>query len=156
MVYVILTQHGEAKRKDEDPQRNLTDKGREETKKIAEYFVRNIDIKVDRIIHSTKLRAKQTAEILSSIIKPTNGVIEEANLEPTADPSVWATKLSNLNENIIIVGHLPHLSKLVSLLVVNDSEKEIVRFRYSNMVCLERNDEERWRIMWIIRPDIIK
>jgi len=156
MVYVILTQHGEAKRKDEDPQRNLTDKGREETKRIAEYFVRNIDIKVDRIIHSTKLRAKQTAEILSSIIKPTNGVIEEANLEPTADPSIWATKLSNLNENIIIVGHLPHLSKLVSLLVVNDSEKEIVRFRYSNMVCLERNDEERWRIMWIIRPDIIK
>lgn len=156
MVYVILTQHGEAKKKEEDPQRNLTERGREETRKVAEFFVRNINIKISRIIHSTKLRAKQTAEILASIIKPVKGISEEANLEPNADPSPWIDKINNLSENIIIVGHLPHLNKLLSLLVVNDSEKEIVKFRYSNMICLESSDIGHWRILWIIRPDIIK
>ena len=156
MVNVILTQHAEAKRKEEDPQRNITDKGREETEKIARFFINNVDVKIDKIIHSTKLRAKQTAEILSRYIRPAKGMVEESDLEPKADPSIWANKLRDINENIIIVGHLPHLSRLTSLLLTGNSEIEIVRFRYSNMVCLERNENGEWRILWIIRPDIIK
>ncbi len=156
MVNVILMQHAEAKRKEEDPQRNITDKGREETEKIARFFVNNVDVKIDKIIHSTKLRAKQTAEILSRYIRPVRGMVEESDLEPKADPSIWANKLRDINENIIIVGHLPHLSRLTSLLLTGNSEIEIVKFRYSNMVCLERNKNGEWRILWIIRPDIIK
>ncbi len=156
MVYVILMQHAKAKRKEEDPQRNITEEGREETEKIAKFFVDNIGLRIDKIIHSTKLRAKQTAEILSKYIKPRDGVIEKEGLEPNADPSIWAEKLSIINENIVIVGHLPHLSKLTSLLVAEDTEKELVVFQYSNMVCLERDDKGKWRILWIIRPDIIK
>lgn len=155
MPHIILTQHAEAKRKEEDPERNITERGREETERIAIFFKENIGIGIDEIIHSTKLRAKQTAEILAKYIKPREGVFEGENLEPTADPSIWAEKLKSINKNIIIVGHLPHLSKLTSLLVVGNPEIGIVRFRYSNMVCLERGEDNKWSILWIIRPDII-
>jgi len=155
MVYVFLVQHAEARKKEEDPERHITEKGKEETTKIARFFTENIGISIDKIIHSTKTRARETAEILAQYIKPRKGSQEEADLEPLADPKIWAKKLGEIEENIMIVGHLPHLSKLTSILLCGDPDVEIVRFRYSNIVCLERTEEGKWILNWIIRPDII-
>ncbi len=154
-IRVYLVQHAEAKPKEEDPERHLTERGVEEAHKLAGYVEKTLQIKVNRIIHSTKTRARQTAEILAEHVKPEKGIQEEKDLEPLADPSIWAKKLNELEEDVIIVGHLPHLSKLVSTLICGNPEIEIVKFRYSNMVCLERDDEGKWRILWILRPDII-
>jgi phosphohistidine phosphatase len=76
-------------------------------------------------------------------------------LEPLADPSIWAEKLREVDEDLMLVGHLPHLTKLVSLLTVGSSEFQIVEFRYGGVVCLERKAGGSWSILWIIRPDII-
>ncbi|MHA1616807.1 MAG: phosphohistidine phosphatase SixA [Candidatus Njordarchaeales archaeon] len=154
MPYVFLVQHAEAKKKEEDPERRITEKGAEETEKIAKYFSTHIKITIDKIIHSTKTRAKQTAEILAKYLNPKE-VREEKDLEPLADPKIWAEKIKNISENIMIVGHLPHLSKLLSLLVTGRDDLEIVKFRYSNIVCLEKSEDQNWRIIWILRPDII-
>jgi len=154
MVFLFLVQHAEAKPKEEDPERRITEKGRKETEKVAKFFKEHIGIGVSKIIHSTKTRARQTAEILAHYIKPKD-VIEEEGLEPLADPLIWVNKLRDIRENVMIVGHLPHLSKLLSILIVKDPEAEIVKFRYSSIVCLEQGEDEKWRILWIIRPDII-
>jgi len=149
MPYVFLIQHAEAKSEEEDPERRITDKGREETEKIAE-FLKRVGIEVDKVYHSTKTRAKQTAEIIAKKL----GVeaIEAENLEPLADPKIWAEKLRDIEENVIIVGHLPHLSKLLTELT--GSKEEVVKFRYSGVVCLER-ENGNYKILWFVRPDII-
>jgi phosphohistidine phosphatase len=151
---LYLVQHGEAKREEEDPSRPLTENGRIEVERVAEFLVR-AGVKVDRILHSGRLRAAQTAEILARYLRPSKGVESTEGLEPLADPSIWAEKLREVDEDLMLVGHLPHLTKLVNLLTVGSSELQIVEFRYGGVVCLERKAGGSWSILWIIRPDII-
>lgn len=151
---LYLVQHGEAKREEEDPSRPLTEKGKAEIKRVSE-FLAGSGTKVDKILHSGKLRAAQTAEILSDVLKPLKGVEKADALEPLADPRIWFERLKELDEDLMLVGHLPHLRKLTSLLVAGDQELEIVKFRYGCAVCLERSGDGSWCILWIVRPDII-
>ena len=153
MTRVYLVQHGEAKRKEEDPQRPLTEKGRKDTEKIAE-FLSKTGVKIDRIVHSGKLRAKQTAEIIASKLG-VNNIEEDPSLEPLADPEIWAKKLEEIEENIMLVGHLPHLSLLASILLTGNKDIQPVKFTYSGVVCLEKI-ENAWKIVWMMIPELLE
>lgn len=146
---LYLVQHGEAMSKDENPERPLTAKGRENTTKTAK-FLKKKGIRVRKIFHSTKLRAKQTAQIIASLLGCE--LQEEKDLEPLADPSIWAKKIRSMNEDIMIVGHLPHLGALASLLLCGES-KEILRFYMGGVVCLEK--EENWKLLFSIPPEFM-
>lgn len=148
-----LIQHGEAKSKEEDPERHLTEKGKEESKKVAK-FLSEKGIKTDVIIHSGKTRAEETAKIYAEYLKPDKGILKGENLSPLDDPSFWAEKLKKENDSIMLVGHLPHLSKLLSLLITGNPEKEILKFRYSGCVAVLR-ENENFKIKWFIIPEII-
>ncbi len=152
MVRVYLVQHGEAKRKEEDPQRPLTEKGRAETERTAEFLAR-AGIKVNTIIHSGKLRAKQTAEIIAEKLG-VEKIEEDPSLEPLAPPEKWAKKLETVDENLMLVGHLPHLSLLVSLLLTGNKDIQPVKFTYSAVACLERNGG-KWKLVWMIAPELL-
>lgn len=151
MVEIYLVQHAKAKSKEEDPERRITEEGRAETEKVAK-FVKD-KIKVAKIFHSTKTRARQTAEILKEYLQPSE-FKEEKDLEPLADPKKWAEKLKEARENTMIVGHLPHLSRLASLLLIGDQEQEIVKFRYSGIVCLE-GENGKFKVKFYITPDLL-
>ena len=151
---LYLVQHGEAKSEKEDPSRPLTENGRDEVEKIARFLMK-VGVSVKVIYHSGKLRAAQTAEILALHLKPLRGVEKAEALEPLADPRIWAEKIREIDEEIMLVGHLPHLKKLASLLLVGEESLEIVKFRYGGVLCLERSKEDVWSIVWIVRPDII-
>jgi len=150
---LYLVQHGEARREEEDPSRPLTDEGRREVEAVAK-FLAKLGVKIDRILHSGRLRALQTAEILGSHLRPSKGVEAAEALEPLADPRIWADKLSSIDEDLMLVGHLPHLRKLSSLLLTGNPDLEIIKFRYGCVLCLEREDKS-WSIIWLIRPDIL-
>lgn len=152
-VLFYIVQHGEAKSKEEDPERHLTEKGKEETRKVAEYLSKK-GIKPYLIVHSGKTRAKETAEIFAEYLKPEKGVIEGKNLSPLDSPSYWAKELKKENLSLMLVGHLPHLSELVSLLTAHNSEIEIIKFRYSSCIALSR-ENGIFRIKWFIIPEII-
>jgi len=55
----------------------------------------------------------------------------------------------------MLVGHLPHLSRLVGLLVISNPEIEIVRFRNAEIVCLTQQ-ERKWAIDWVIQRDLVR
>lgn len=150
---VYLVQHGEAKSEEEDPARPLTDMGREEVKRVAD-FLKRIGVKVSRIIHSGKLRASQTASIIGEALDISEKLEQGDSLEPLADPGVWAERLGRLEEDVMLVGHLPHLSRLASLPLTESAEREPVRFRKAGVVCLERT-EKGWSLLWAIRPELI-
>ncbi len=153
MTRAYLVQHGEAKRKEEDPQRPLTEKGRRDTEKIAEFLSRT-GVKINRIVHSGKLRAKQTAEIIASKLG-VSSIEEDPSLEPLADPEIWVRKLGEIKEDIMLVGHLPHLSLLAGLLLAGSKDIQPVKFTYSGVICLEKT-ENAWKIAWMIIPDLLK
>ncbi len=147
---LYLVQHGEAYKKEENPERSLTSQGREDVELVAR-FLKDRGIKVTKILHSTKLRARQTAEILGKYLVAPLEEVED--LEPLADPKIWAEKMKKWQDDTMIVGHLPHLSKLLSILLCSE-EKEIAKFHMGGVICLERNDG--WRIVFSIPPWILK
>jgi phosphohistidine phosphatase len=147
---IILVQHGKAFTEQEDPERKLTPEGISETEKIAK-FLASAGVKVNEIVHSGKTRAKQTAEIFSQYLKSPLRAVD--GLNPNDDPTIWLKRLEEI-DNIMLVGHLPHLSKLTSLLIFGSQERETVKFRYSAPLCLVRQ-EKNWSIIWYITPEII-
>lgn len=153
-MFLYLVQHAEAKREEEDPSRPLSDKGLQDIKKTASYTSK-LNLSIQQIFHSNKIRAKQTAEILSENLKPLGGVLETDGLAPMDHPVIWAERLKDIKDDIMLVGHLPHLAKLASLLLCGNPEKEIVSFKMAGIVCLKRDDEGRWSLRWMITPETV-
>ena len=145
---VYLLQHAKPKPEEEDPEKPLSDEGRDDVAKVAAYLKR---IRVSKVQHSGKLRAQQTAEILAKSLKV--GIMKADSLEPMADPTIWAEKLDKESENVMLVGHLPHLNKLASLLLCQDADKKIIGFQQGGVVCLKKT--EGWSVAWMIVPDLM-
>ncbi len=152
-ITFYLVQHGESKSKEQDPERRLTEKGIEESRKVANYLLQKGE-KLEIIIHSGKTRARETAEIYAEYLKPEKGVSQGEKLSPLDNPYFWAEKLKNENKSTMLVGHLPHLSKLLSLLITGNSDIEIVKFRYSCCIAILKEKED-FAVKWFITPEII-
>jgi phosphohistidine phosphatase len=151
---MYLVRHAEAKSDQEDPLRPLSVKGREDIVRVAGYLSR-LNIPVTKIFHSTKLRSKQTAEILFEQLRPGRGVSEADGLSPLDEPAIWADRLRDLPDGVILVGHLPHLARLASLLLCGDIDKNIVSFKMAGIVCLKRDDTGSWSLQWMLTPDVV-
>ena len=151
---LYLTQHGEAHSKEQDPNRPLTSKGVADVERIA-LFLQQAGVQIKRIIHSGKLRAKQTAEHLaqqfaSDIELETTGIIN-----PNDSPETFAWQSGSWEDDTLIVGHLPFLARLVSHLINGEEEPVMVAFQPGSVVCLERVNNEQWVINWMIRPGLL-
>ncbi len=84
---LYLVRHGEAMSAEEDPGRPLSDRGRREVERVAR-AVSGRCPSLERIAHSGKLRAQQTAEIMAEHLKPCDGVSSLPGLAPNDDPEV--------------------------------------------------------------------
>ena len=154
-MYLFLAQHGEAEPEEVDPERPLSDNGVVSVRRVAEFVAENTDIKVKAIYHSGKKRALQTAELFAEMLKPSKGVVLGKELNPLSLPWGWVERLAKIEENIMIVGHLPHLNKLSALLLCQDENKPVVQFQKGAVVCLYKNESGIWSIIWMIIPQIL-
>ena len=146
-------QHGEAKAEAEDPRRPLTDRGQSEVKRVAD-FAKKPGVKPSQILHSGKLRAEQTAKIIADILEVSKEPEAVSGLNPNDDVQQWVAKISQQEEDLMLVGHLPFMDKLASLLLCGNEDAGIVQFRYGAIVCLEHKERESWRLLWILTPDL--
>jgi phosphohistidine phosphatase len=153
-MFLYLVQHGDAKKEEEDPARPLSDKGIEDVKKVASFMFR-LKITVEEVLHSSKLRARQTAEIIADSLSIKKGVSETEGLAPLNEPILWAEKLKTKTHSLMLVGHLPHLGKLSSFLLSGDKEKSIIAFKMGGVVCMKRDDAGTWTLQWMITPEIL-
>lgn len=148
-----LVQHGEACTKEVDPDRPLTERGRDTVERIG-VFLHQSGINFDRVVHSGKLRAAQTAEILANIIAPEQELQTSSSISPNDDPASFDWRSECNNGDTLIVGHLPFMAKLVSHLLIGDSERVIVSYQPGSIVCLEFEDNSGWYLNWMIRPEL--
>ena len=137
---LYLIQHGLAKAREDDPDRPLTDLGFAETERVAKWIVRHTDARPARILHSGKLRAQETADVFTEMIKPAEGDEPSDGLAPDDDPGVWVRRLASEKADLMLVGHLPHLSRLTTRLLAGDEDRDLVAFRNSGVVALDRNE----------------
>ena len=153
-MLLYLVQHAEAKKEEDDQARDLTEKGLLDIESVAHHLKR-LNVKVNRIVHSGKTRARSTAKILARHLRPPAGVSEDPELAPLDDPKVWADRLAALDEDILLVGHLPHLGRLAALLISGDQERSVINFQMGGAVRLRRMAANQWAVDWMIVPETI-
>ncbi len=146
-----LARHGEAVADLIDPSRPLSFGGREDVRRVARLAVEKA-VQVSVIYHSGILRASQTAEIFAEHLLPDGGTRVLSGLRPEDDPSVAAVELAGAANPVMLVGHLPHMNRLASLLMNRlDTESEMINFAPAMMVCCTREDSI-WKLTWSLTP----
>jgi len=153
---LYLVRHGEAKSKMADPERHLSDKGAAEIRKEASFIAEHFHVRVISILHSSKTRARETAELFAEFIKPAKPPEEGEGLQPMADIYPWVERIYTMHEDTMIVGHLPFLEKLASYLLCQDENKRIITFETGGIACLCRGEESTWFVRWMVSPGMLK
>ena len=148
---IFLAQHGLCLPKQKDPEKGLSESGRENTRRIARVAA-DYKIKVMGIRHSGKTRAAQTAGIFGKYLGPAQGPMPVEGMNPLDDVKAFAHDMS-LESNYLYVGHLPFMERLVSFLTAGCEEPRVLRFQNSGIVCMDK-DDAGWFIRWTLNPDI--
>ncbi len=151
---LYLVQHGMPVSKDIDPGRPLSPQGEKDISKMAE-FLRASDHTVSRVLHSGKMRAHQTAEILAEALLISGEVEVIDGINPNDPVQDFSLRAHKFKHDTMIVGHLPFMAKMVSYLVTGNEDQAIVAYKPGSVVCLQQVPEEPWQIQWMLRPDTL-
>ncbi len=150
---LLLVQHGKSLSKDKDPAKGLSEEGISEVERIAG-IAKKYGVNVHRIMHSGKKRALQTAEIFASALKPDGGIQEIEGINPLDDVDVFADKIE-INDNLMLVGHLPFMERLTSYLITGSIEKPVFKFQNGGILYMDKvPGTQVWFIKWALMPDI--
>ena len=146
---LYLVQHAKAASKDIDPTCSLTEEGLWDIQKIAT-FIKPLNLSVDYLWHSGKKRAQQTAEFLSEVITINKEHIAFNGLAPNDAIMDLKNKIMLTQKDIMIVGLLPFLPKLASVLLAGRNSLNLLKFRNAGIVCLNCVDHNKWQLDWMI------
>ncbi len=153
-MQLYLVQHGASKSESEDPQRSLTDEGRQTVEQMA-HLLSSLGLVLDCIEHSDKLRARQTAEILAARLRPREGTKQVAGMGPNDYVEPMCERLQTGSNNLMLVGHLPYLSRLLAMLLGVRKDHTVLEFRMGGVVRLDRNESGEWVVRWAITPELV-
>ena len=147
-MYLYLIQHARSKPVTEDPERGISSIGKKETMEICKY-IKKSDIKIDEIWVSSKKRSQETADLITMNTSLENIIYEKDFLNPD-DPVETAAKFINhRKKTIMIVGHLPFLSKLSSFLLTGSVNYQLIKYRNSGIVTL-LYENDMWSVKSVI------
>lgn len=145
MIYLV--HHAEAVGPEVEPQRPLSAAGRIHAEALAAAAVAR-GVKPEVIWHSGKLRARQTAEPFLRLCNPLAEFAAIRGLQPTDSPSSIKDLVTGETREILIVGHMPNLPRVLTLLVTG-AESPPLSFPLHGAIALEATGErwaERWRL----------
>ncbi len=106
-----------------DASRPLIPIGIEKTNKIAK-FLKKQKFNFDRILSSPYLRAKETAIIVSDLFRLEIQETEDLTPDGSFDKLIDEINSNNVDE-ILLVGHEPHLSFFISYLLIGDESLDL-------------------------------
>ncbi len=150
---IYLVQHALSVPKEMDSEQGISEEGRADAERIAS-VAKGYNIRVDKIQHSRKKRARQTAELFERLLKPKEGVETRSGLNPLDDATEFANSLQSTS-NYMIVSHLPFLERLTSWLIIGKTERAIFKFQNGGIVCLDKTPEDKyWHIKWTLMPKV--
>ncbi|MDD1697084.1 MAG: phosphohistidine phosphatase SixA [Methanoregula sp.] len=126
---LFILRHGKAEKSSDvtpDSARALTREGKEEVKKVALWMKVN-NIRFDAIATSPLKRACETAKIVAAVLDQKDRLTVWEELAPGGDPDTICYHASEYNENatVLIIGHEPGLSMLISKIIGDTGDASI-------------------------------
>ena len=163
---IYILRHGLAEERhggaiaSQDAKRPLTHKGIRKLKKIAK-AMRKLELEFDLILSSPYTRARQTAEIIFHKAKGQGRLEFSETLIPAGNRRQLITYLktgSATHDNVLLVGHEPYLSDLVSLLVFGKTGFSIA-LKKAGLCKLSTDALEHGRcatLHWLLTPNYLE
>jgi phosphohistidine phosphatase len=61
----------------------------------------------------------------------------------------------SVENNMMLVGHLPFMERLISYLIIGAIEPSVIKFQNGGIVCLNMQpDTQKWIIKWALMPNM--
>jgi phosphohistidine phosphatase len=142
-----------------DSERTLTDKGRKKMRQIAK-GLRALGVEFDLILSSPYVRTRETAEILADVFKMKKKIAFTENLIPLGNPELLIGEIKEKysTDSIALVGHEPHLSTLIGILVAENAKLDIT-LKKGGVCYLSADDlhhhDHRATLEWLLTPGIL-
>ncbi|HEY8140814.1 MAG TPA: phosphohistidine phosphatase SixA [Nitrososphaera sp.] len=161
---LYILRHGEAGKSlpsgGRDSERVLTVSGKEEILEIAGALAK-LDVKFDFVATSPLKRAVQTAEIVTTELKVKKGKVEEWNeLKPEGSRPELYRKLSQFKQesSVLVVGHEPYLSTMVSELVFGNGTGGIIlkKAGLAKIGLTALQPRPKGELRWLLTPRHLK
>ncbi len=139
-----------------DSERPLIPKG-ERRLHSAVAAMKKLELSFDLILSSPFVRARQTAEIVADEMKLKKDLKFSDDLIPGGSSKALIRALKELKpepENVLLVGHEPYLSRLISLLIAND-EYAAIEMKKGGLCKLEIGELCHRRcaqMSWLLTP----
>ena len=120
--------------------------------------MRKMELSFDLILSSPFLRARQTAEIAADELKLKKRLEFFDGLVPGGNPKALIQKLNELKpapKNVLLVGHEPYLSRLISLLVSGSADAAAIEMKKGGLCKLEAVELRHGqcaRLAWLLTP----
>ena len=83
------------------------------------------------------------------------GVVRRRRPPPTDPVRPVADAVAARTDDLMIVGHLPFLGMLAALLLAGDEDADLVAFQCGAVVCLEGSGRSRFRLRWLVTPELV-
>lgn len=143
---------------EDDSQRPLTDKGHKKMKKISQ-GLHQFDVRLNTILSSPYVRARDTAKILADEFKLEKQLYFSENLIPPGNFEALVDEIQEKYdvENLALVGHEPMLSQFISWLTTGHPEMELNLKKGG--VCYLSSDnlyqDHRAALEWLLTPALM-
>ena len=139
-----------------DADRPLTPEGERKLQLVAE-AMKALELGFDLILSSPYLRARQTAEVVAAALDLSKKLEFSDSLVPDGSTYLLVEQLNRLApapENVLLVGHEPYLSVLVSLLITG-KERSCVVLKKGGFCKLTAESLKHGRcaaLAWLLTP----
>jgi phosphohistidine phosphatase len=160
---LFVLRHGEAGKTipsgGSDSKRPLTAAGEREMIVISK-ALRKMGVRFDAILTSPLKRARQTADIVAKEFKAQKEIRQLRELSPEGNKTALYQNLSSFKEgtSILLVGHNPYLSEMVSEVVTDEKHVRIdlkkggiVRIRVMAIA-----PKIKGELRWLITPRLLR
>lgn len=143
-MILLLMRHGVAAERDatcypDDDLRPLTARGRRRTRGVARGLA-TLKPRITQVMTSPLRRAEQTARIVADVLGVgAKKILKSAALAPDRPPrdvlGEWPS--SSDRTVVLLVGHEPHLSRLLSLLITGQDDAAHFFFKKAGIACVQ-------------------
>lgn len=142
----------------DDSLRPITNKGRKQIERVGK-FLQKQQITFDLIFTSPFVRASQTAQGVRKVLDlKKEKLITTPHLAPLGDPQALVEEINRYLPlgHVLVVGHEPDLSLLISLLLTGDSSVLTSRIKKASLCCLSVDTLVAGKcanLEWLWHPD---
>ena len=157
---IYFLRHGEAEEKSpgtEDKDIPLTSKGAAAISDMSRFLKKKLKA-FDLVLTSPLLRARQTADIVSSILDCKGRIKESDNLLVGSTPLEFLDELKGYKgiKHLLVVGHQPHLGVCVAYLTETSEEETGIKKGGSALVSIDSLKKGKGRLVWLKAPTDFK